>query len=92
LFEPGGYIAAEFHRDDVQAGHTYFLGKHQEVQIKFAYQVYPLLREYYKDGVFVPDDSGQINLGLPNAGPIDLAKDETAAIRSALDNSWKASP
>jgi hypothetical protein len=51
-----GFLAQEFHRDDVQVGHTYFLGPRSEVKIKFVYQVYPLLREYYKDGVFLPQD------------------------------------
>jgi AAA domain (dynein-related subfamily) len=45
-------LSAEFHPDDVQPGHTYFLAQRKEELIdKFTYHVYPLLREYYKDGI-----------------------------------------
>jgi len=36
----------------VQVGHTYFLADSEEKRkSKFEYQVIPLLKEYYKDGV-----------------------------------------
>jgi hypothetical protein len=55
LFGEGGYLAPDFHADDVQVGHTYFLaGDRDALFMKFTYQVYPLLREYYKDGVLIP--------------------------------------
>lgn len=53
-------LSPEFHPDDVQVGHTYFMAKTKEMAkakeelfSKFIYQVYPLLREYYKDGILV---------------------------------------
>jgi Cdc6-like AAA superfamily ATPase len=46
------FLAQEFHPDDVRVGHTYFLGHQRETRLKFAYQVYPLLREYYKGWCF----------------------------------------
>lgn len=47
-------LSPEFHPDDVQPGHTYFITKTCEEQaMKFTYQIYPLLREYYKDGVLI---------------------------------------
>ena len=50
-------LAPDFHADDVQPGHTYFMAKScPELINKFVYQVYPLLREYYKDGILVPSD------------------------------------
>ncbi len=52
LFQ-GGTLSNDFHADDVQPGHTYFMAEGGELARKFAYQVYPLLREYYKDGVLV---------------------------------------
>jgi hypothetical protein len=55
----GGYLAPEFHRDEVQVGHTYFLGPQEKARIKFAYQVWPLLREYYKDGVLARLSCGE---------------------------------
>jgi len=61
------HVTPEFHKDDVQVGHTYFLAKDpDELFIKFSYQVYPPLREYYKDGILarkpgVEEISLQIN-------------------------------
>lgn len=50
-------LSPEFHADDVQPGHTYFITRNSEVidelASKFTYQVYPLLREYFKDGVLI---------------------------------------
>ncbi len=67
------YLAQEFHPDDVRVGHTYFLGPRRDVRLKFAYQVYPLLREYYKDGVLLPQ-GGKIEFALPSGEPIDLVE------------------
>ena len=51
-------LAPDFHADDVQPGQTYFMAKScPELINKFVYQVYPLLREYYKDGILVASDS-----------------------------------
>jgi hypothetical protein len=42
----------EFDPDDVCPGHTYFMAKNEmELWNKFMFQIYPLLREYYKDGI-----------------------------------------
>jgi hypothetical protein len=42
----------EFDADDVRPGHTYFMAEDAStLWNKFAYQVHPLLREYYKDGI-----------------------------------------
>lgn len=54
-----GSLSREFHADDVQPGHTYFLADNnlepaeacRQLVLKFVYQVIPLLREYVKDGV-----------------------------------------
>ena len=76
LFDERGYLAPDFHRDDVQVGHTYFLAEDSDdLFMKFTYQVYPLLREYYKDGVLVPKDR-RISLEI-NGKPLQL--DEAVA-------------
>src|SRR5262249_10772142 len=56
LFTPS-YVSPEFSANDVQIGHTYFLVEPREggdpladLVRKFVYQVYPILREYVKDG------------------------------------------
>lgn len=59
-----GTLSPEFHADDVQPGHTYFMSKSienacEELVVKFTYQVYPLLREYYKDGILI--DKSRLN-------------------------------
>jgi hypothetical protein len=65
LFEDGGCLAPDFYKDDVQVGHTYFMAKDcEELAMKFAYQVYPLLREYFKDGILVPKGGGKIEMTI----------------------------
>ena len=59
-------LAPDFHADDVQPGHTYFMAKScQELINKFVYQVYPLLREYYKDGILVTSNISNKEVRLP---------------------------
>ena len=58
LFSDGS-LNAEFYRDDVQIGHTYFLvSSEEQLYLRFKYQMLPILREYYKDGLFQFDLSG----------------------------------
>ena len=83
--EDRGFLAPEFHRDDVQVGHTYFLGSRSDVKIKFAYQVCPLLREYYKDGVLLAEN-GKIEFTLLGGDTLDLAQPiEPENLLSKLD-------
>lgn len=88
-------LSLDFHADDVQPGHTYFMVKDNENQnedeilaIKFAYQVYPLLREYYKDGVLVQNENDikitingkeEIQINLPEE-PDDIVEKVKRAI------------
>lgn len=52
LFTPGN-LNVEYYKDDVQIGHTYFLVTSKEqLYLRFKYQIIPILREYYKDGMF----------------------------------------
>jgi 5-methylcytosine-specific restriction protein B len=73
-------LSPDFHADDVQPGHTYFMVKEDEKEnedevlaMNFAYQLFPLLREYYKDGVLVNrNENGiQVKLDKNNAISID---------------------
>lgn len=58
-----GYLALDFFKDDVQVGHTYFMADDcEKLAMKYAYQVYPLLREYYKDGILVAGNDGRIDI------------------------------
>ncbi len=59
---PQGHLSPDFHRDDVQPGHTYFLAVScDQLFAKFVYQTMPLLREYVKDGVL--DSSASLRIG-----------------------------
>jgi hypothetical protein len=62
-------VSPEFSLADVQIGHTYFLVSpegaataHAELMRKFVYQVYPILREYVKDGILRTPVSGGLRL------------------------------
>lgn len=75
-------LSPEFHADDVQPGHTYFIARSSkesevidELVNKFAYQVYPLLREYFKDGILInsPKLFGELGLDTPRP-PQDVLK------------------
>jgi len=64
----------EFYPDDVQPGHTYFMVKTaEELAAKFSYQVYPLPREYAKDGIL--KEEAQIRLGEQARIDIDPPQD-----------------
>ena len=55
----------DYNRNDVQIGHTYFLRKAEESIVKeqmknrFLFQVVPVLREYYNDGILMDDVYGK---------------------------------
>ena len=72
----------EYYKDDVQIGHTYFLvSSEEQLYLRFRYQVIPILREYYKDGLFqfdrpeVENDAWAGLLGCIT-GDIDINTDE----------------
>jgi MoxR-like ATPase len=68
-------LSREFHRDDVQPGHTYFLVDEnldvaeacKQLIYRFVYQVLPLLREYVKDGVLA-GSAEQLVVNVENIG------------------------
>lgn len=37
--------------EDLMVGHSYFMAKDGELPFKWEYEIYPLLNEYYKDGI-----------------------------------------
>ena len=51
LFVPE-FLSADYDKEDVCIGHSYFLAKEGALANKIIYQVVPILREYVKDGVF----------------------------------------
>ena len=75
-------LNSEYYRDDVQIGHTYFLVESEDqLYIRFRYQIIPILREYYKDGMFrfdVPETDSDGWCGLLSCvnGTVDINSDE----------------
>lgn len=52
------YLSPEYRKEDVQIGHTYFLVDSKDKLVKrFEYQIIPILKEYYKDGIISFDIS-----------------------------------
>ena len=55
------YLSAEYRKEDVQIGHTYFLVDSEEkLMRRFEYQIIPILKEYYKDGIISFDTGDDI--------------------------------
>ena len=75
-------LNSEYYKDDVQIGHTYFLvSSEEQLYLRFRYQMLPILREYYKDGMFRfvhPETDGDGWSGLLGCitGEIDINSDE----------------
>lgn len=77
----------EFDVEDVCPGHTYFMADDEtKLWNKFIYQVYPLLREYYKDGIFRQNVT---QLKLPNDNIVSL--NQAVPPRELLDKLQGAS-
>ena len=52
LFE-GNTLSPEFRKEEVQLGHSYFITKHTPINIRWEYEIKPILLEYIKDGVLI---------------------------------------
>ena len=83
-------LNSEYYKDDIQIGHTYFLVKNEEqLYLRFRYQIIPILKEYYKDGMFQFDKPETYNDGWSGLvgcimGEIDINSDEDS-IKSVFD-------
>ena len=54
------HLSADYDKEDVCIGHSYFLADGVELANKIIYQVVPILREYLKDGVLKKDAKEKI--------------------------------
>lgn len=77
------YLSPEYRKEDVQIGHTYFLVDSKDKLMKrFEYQIIPILKEYYKDGIisFDVDDAIDGFSGFLNciAGKINMTSQREA--------------
>lgn len=48
-------------QEDVQIGHSYFMGEEENLKMRMKYEVIPILREYLKDGIFKEEARGEID-------------------------------
>lgn len=50
------YLSPDFHKNDVQIGHSYFIVKDDsELDTKWQYEIKPILNEYIKDGILLSE-------------------------------------
>ncbi len=84
------YLSPEYRKEDVQIGHTYFLVDSKEKLLRrFEYQIIPILKEYYKDGIICFDAGESVEgfSGLLNciAGKINMTTQKNR-IEGIFDN------
>ena len=46
-------LSTEFKKEEVQLGHSYFITKNTPINIRWEYEIKPILFEYVKDGILV---------------------------------------
>ena len=46
-------LSPEFKKEEVQLGHSYFITKNTPIDIRWEYEIRPILLEYVKDGILV---------------------------------------
>ena len=46
-------LSPEFRKEDVQLGHSYFITEHTPINIRWEYEIKPILLEYVKDGILI---------------------------------------
>ena len=49
-------LSREFKKEDVQLGHSYFITSHTPIEIRWEYEIKPILLEYVKDGILVGEE------------------------------------
>jgi ATPase associated with various cellular activities AAA_5 len=49
-------LSPEFKKEDVQLGHSYFITKNTSIDIRWEYEIKPILLEYIKDGILIGQD------------------------------------
>ena len=54
------FLSPDFDAADVEIGHSYFMAEGERLRDKIQYQVIPILEEYVKDGVLLPEAKEKI--------------------------------
>ena len=53
-------LSPEFKKEDLQLGHSYFITKNTPIDIRWEYEIKPILLEYIKDGILIGQDIEEI--------------------------------
>ena len=53
-------LSSEFKPEDVWLGHSYFITKNTPIDIRWEYEIKPILLEYVKDGILIGQDIEEI--------------------------------
>ena len=61
VLEKSEYLSDEFNPKDVWLGHSYFISKDEEFDIRKRYEIKPILEEYVKDGILKKSAESIIN-------------------------------
>ena len=49
-------LSSEFKKEEIQLGHSYFITKNTPIDIRWEYEIKPILLEYVKDGILVGEE------------------------------------
>lgn len=85
----------DYNKNDVQIGHTYFLRKgdrdkaHDQMKNRFLYQVVPVIREYYNDGILIDDAYGKELSQCESECITNIKKMTTISDMDELDRMYK---
>ncbi len=87
----------DYNRNDVQIGHTYFLRKSadetqatEQMKNRFLYQVVPVVREYYNDGILMDDLYGKEPTAIENDCISDIKAMTNVSDMDKLDEMYTA--
>ncbi|MDI9341057.1 MAG: AAA family ATPase [Sediminibacterium sp.] len=59
--ERSEHLSEEFRPEDVWLGHSYFIKKNEDFELRKKYEVIPILKEYVKDGILKQSAESVIN-------------------------------
>ena len=83
-------INKNYHAKDLYIGHTYFLvTSEDELKLRLRYQILPILREYYENGVLSGVDDANwkpINKPATNVDEINALKEYLQGKTDSMEN------
>ncbi len=74
--------ANELDLADLKVGHSFFMVEEKQLRLNLDYEIIPLLREYYKDGLLKQDLTPEIAVGTWRAASLQNQSDATQSATS----------